>query len=92
MVEDPSRLGKLEADLLDDSLSSCLPHPYHLLGPPSLGWNQPGKTRSQFVANILLTDTHRSRGSGKGKESEYENGESDCPDDEEVPLHFFHDH
>ena len=35
-----------------------------------------------------MTDTHvRSRGSGKGKESEYENGESDCPDDEEVCLH-----
>ena len=29
----------------------------------------------------------RSRGSGKGKESEYENGESDCPDEEEVSLH-----
>ena len=31
---------------------------------------------------------YRSRGSGKGKESEYENGESDCPDDEEVHFHF----
>ena len=30
----------------------------------------------------------RSRGSGKGKESEYENGESDCPDEEEVSLHY----
>ena len=30
----------------------------------------------------------RSRGSGKGKESEYENGESDCPDEEEVRLHY----
>ena len=29
----------------------------------------------------------RSRGSGKGKESEYENGESDCPDEEEVSFH-----
>lgn len=36
---------------------------------------------------MLMRNTHRSRGSGKGKESEYENGESDCPDDEEVPFH-----
>ena len=39
-----------------------------------------------------MRNYHRSRGSGKGKESEYENGESDCPDDEEVPFHFIHDH
>ena len=40
---------------------------------------------------ILMKNTHRSRGSGKGKESEYENGESDCPDDEEVTFCFIHD-
>ena len=38
-----------------------------------------------------MKNTHRSRGSGKGKESEYENGESDCPDDEEVTFCFIHD-
>ena len=77
------------------SLSSCLPHLFHLSAPPSRGWNPPGEMRFQLemlqIVEILgqeIPTFHRSRGSGKGKESEYENGESDCPDDEEVHFHF----
>merc|ERR1719234_422945 len=44
----------------------------------------PASPLSPLRSPLSRMESTRSRGSGKGKESEYENGESDCPDDEEV--------
>merc|ERR1719362_2656375 len=44
----------------------------------------PASPLSPLRSPLSRVESNRSRGSGKGKESEYENGESDCPDDEEV--------
>merc|ERR1712088_1016830 len=44
----------------------------------------PASPLSPLRSPLSRVESTRSRGSGKGKESEYENGESDCPDDEEV--------
>ena len=34
------------------SLSSCLPHLFHLSAPPFRGWNPPGELRSQLEQKI----------------------------------------
>jgi len=46
----------------------------------------PASPLSPLRSPLSRVESTRSRGSGKGKESEYENGESDCPDEEEIGI------